>query len=112
MINSRNKGKVGERAWASLCTNEGYPAYRSAQVAGNFNANNEGVADVLCATLPDMHFEVKVGKCPHVWNAIAQAERDCQTGQFAIAALRKDRHKFIVAMSADTYFRMVRGDHL
>ena len=111
-INSRAKGKVGERAWASLCTNEGYPAYRTAQVAGNFNANNEGVADVACDSLPDMHFEVKVGACPHPWNALAQAERDAATGKFPIAALRKDRHKFIVAMSADTYFRMVRGDHL
>jgi len=112
MTNSRTKGKVGERAWASLCTNEGYPAYRTAQVAGNFRANNEGVADVICDTLPDFHFEVKVGKCPHPWNAIGQAERDCRTGQFPVAALRKDRHEFIIVMSATTFFKMVRGDHL
>ena len=31
---------------------------------------------------------------------------------WVVMRMVKDRHKFIVAMSADTYFRMVRGDHL
>jgi|TARA_R100001463_G_scaffold2960_3_gene12258 Holliday junction resolvase len=112
MINSRNKGAVNERAWASICTNEGYPAHRTAQVAGNFNAISEGVPDVICASLPLFHFEVKAGARPHLWNAVEQAIRDKKTEQFAIAALHKDRHPWMVGMPCDDFFRLVRGDHL
>lgn len=107
MINSRNKGKVNERAWASICTNEGYPARRGQQFRGGDDS-----PDVVCESLPMFHFEVKSGKRPHLWDALSQAERDQKTGQFAVAALHKDHHPWQVAMSADTFFRLVRGDHL
>ena len=107
MKNSRNKGKVNERAWASICTNEGYPARRGQQ----FRGGDDSPA-VVCESLPMFHFEVKSGKRPHLWDAVAQAERDQKTGDFAIAALLKDYHPWMVAMSADTFFRLVRGDHL
>jgi len=58
------------------------------------------------------HFEVKSGKRPHLWDAVSQAERDQKTGQFAVAALHKDYHPWMVGMTADTFFRLVRGDHL
>jgi hypothetical protein len=36
---------------------------------------------------------------------VAQAERDHATGQFAVAALHKDYHPWMVAMTVDTFFR-------
>ena len=112
MKNSRAKGALNERKWASICTNEGYPAHRTAQVAGNYNAISEGVPDVICASLPLFHFEVKAGARPHLWDAVDQAIRDKKTEQLAIAAMHKDRCKWLVGMTADDFFRMVRGDHL
>ena len=112
MKNSRAKGAANERKWASICTNEGYPSHRTAQVAGNYNAFNEGVPDVISAALPLFHFEVKAGARPHLWNAISQANRDKRTEQIAIAALHKDYCPWLVGMTADDFFRMVRGDHL
>jgi hypothetical protein len=101
------KGKVNERKWASICTNEGYPARRGQQFRGG-----EDSPDVICESLPIFHFEVKAGKRPHLWNAVDQALRDRKTGQLAIAALHRDFCPWMVGMLGDDFFRMVRGDHL
>ena len=111
-INSKAKGATNERKWARICTDEGYPSKRTAQVAGNYKAISEGVPDVICDSLPLFHFEVKSGARPHLWNAIDQAIRDKRTEQFAIAALHKDYCPWLVGMTADDFFKMVRGDHL
>lgn len=50
---SRNKGKRGERLWASFCREQGYDVHRTAQYRGNTGA----AGDV--EGLPYIHCEVR-----------------------------------------------------
>ena len=56
-MNSRQKGKVGEREAVHLLKSMGFDdAVRAAQVSGKFSA------DVLCPeSLPSLHLEIKYG---------------------------------------------------
>jgi hypothetical protein len=71
-VNSREKGKVGERAWRDWLREQGYlKAYRGAQYCGL-----RGNADVVCPETPDLHYEVKRGERIDVYGAVEQAQRD------------------------------------
>ena len=77
-IESRNKGKRGERTAALYLRGMGFPdAGRTAQRSGKLKA------DVEClTTLPDVHIEVKrdksfIGGTEPLVRALAQATRDC-----------------------------------
>lgn len=54
-VNSRAKGKRGELAFAKTLTEFGFPAYRGQQ-----NKGGEDSPDVICPSLPFLHWEVKI----------------------------------------------------
>jgi len=53
-VNSREKGKRGERQWRDELRANGYAARRGQQFAGSAES-----PDVVCDSLPWIHFEVK-----------------------------------------------------
>lgn len=55
-INSRQKGKRGEREAAAFLRSIGFETARR-----TMQYNGEGVSDVMIETLPDLHIEVKFG---------------------------------------------------
>lgn len=110
MTNSRDKGARNERAWASYCRQEGYTlTTRGCQFSGGPNSPDIATGD---PELEKIHFEVKSGRRINVWGAIAQAEKDRAVGRLAACPLHRDYYDWIVAMPANDWFRMLRGDHL
>jgi hypothetical protein len=74
-MNSREKGKRGERQWRDELRANGYCARRGQQFAGSAES-----PDVVCDELPWIHFEVKAVERLNVQDAMDQSRRDCGAG--------------------------------
>ena len=73
-MNSREKGKRGERAWRDELRANGYDARRGQQFSGSPDS-----PDVICEALPWLHFEVKCVERLNIEDAMEQVRRDCGT---------------------------------
>jgi len=119
-VNSRNKGKRGEREFAALLTENGYHARRGQQFCGGTDS-----ADVMSPALPWLHVEVKRVQNLNLTDACAQAERDAQkSGQQKaesgnpngckapakpwIVAHRRNHAPWLITMTAETFFELIR----
>ena len=102
-MNSREKGKRGERQWRDELRANGYAARRGQQFAGFPDS-----PDVLCDDLPWIHFEVKAVERLNVQDAIDQAIRD-SGGKVAIVAHKRGFRRWLVTMEAETFFEFLRG---
>jgi len=72
-MNSREKGKRGERQWRDELRAQGFEARRGQQFAGSPDS-----PDVVCDSLPWAHFEVKAVERLNIEDAMEQARRDSQ----------------------------------
>jgi hypothetical protein len=98
---SRDKGKRGEREFASLVRDRlGLPARRGIQSRG-------GGAEAADVVTPLFHVECKLGARPNPLAALAQAEADARPGVFPIAACRRDRDRWTVTMRGDDWLELV-----
>jgi hypothetical protein len=70
-MNSREKGKRGEREFAALLCRHGFDARRGQQFAGGAES-----PDVVCEELWWIHFEVKHVERLNIEDAMEQARRD------------------------------------
>jgi Holliday junction resolvase len=114
-MNSREKGKRGERQWRDELRANGYAARRGQQFSGSPDS-----PDVICAELDWLHFEVKAVERLNIEEAMEQARRDA--GQRAeaggqrtetkvpVVAHRRSHRRWLVTMEAETFFRLLRGD--
>ena len=102
MINSKDKGKRGEREFSHLSTRHGFPAYRGQQYSGS-----PGSPDVVCPLLSDFHFEIKRVERFNLYDALAQARRDAGD-KIPIVAHRKNHCEWVVIMPAEYFFEMAR----
>ena len=88
-VNSRRKGATGEREFARALTKRGHPARRGQQFAGGTDS-----PDVVCESLPGIHWEVKrTGPCAlpraaEVEQWEAQAQRDAAPHRLPVIAHR------------------------
>lgn len=99
-MNSRDKGKKGEREFAALCRDQGYDARRAQQYAGGVES-----ADVV--GLPGIHIEVKRVERLNIEDAMAQSVRDAGD-QVPIVAHRKNNCEWLITMKADDWFQIYR----
>jgi len=98
---SREKGKRGERMWASLCREYGFDAHRTSQYCGNTGEASDVVG------LPNIHVEVKFVERLNIYDAVSQAMRDAeQDGRMPIVAHKKSRFPWLVTMTADVFFKI------
>jgi Holliday junction resolvase len=112
-MNSREKGKRGERQWRDELRANGYSARRGQQFAGSAES-----PDVVCEDLPWVHFEVKAVERLNIEDAMEQARRDChekaqkdsKTEKIPIVAHRRNFRPWLVTMEAGTFFKLLRGD--
>ena len=102
-MNSREKGKRGERQWRDELRANGYRARRGQQFSGGADS-----PDVVCDDLPWVHFEVKAVERLNIYDAMAQAIGDCG-GKVAIVAHRRNLGRWLVTMEATTFFDFLRG---
>lgn len=103
-MNSRQKGKRGERQWRDELRANGYAARRGQQFAGSPDS-----PDVICDSLPWLHFEVKAVQRLNIEDAMDQARRD-GTGKTPIVAHRRNFRSWLVTMDAATFFAFLRSD--
>ncbi len=111
-MNSRAKGARGERQWRDELRANGYAARRGQQFSGLPDS-----PDVVCDSLPWVHFEVKAVERLNIEEAMDQARRDCgmrsaECGvqKVPVVAHRRRFRPWLVTMEAETFFRLVRGD--
>ena len=110
-MNSRRKGKIGEREFASLLRVHGFDARRGQQFSGGADS-----PDVVSDALAWLHVEVKRVQNLNLTDACVQAEGDCGRGAPAghrkpwIVAHRRNRAPWLVTMRAETFFALLRGE--
>ncbi len=111
-MNSREKGKRGERQWRDELRSNGYAARRGQQFSGSPES-----PDVVCDSLPWIHFEVKAVERLNIEDAMEQARRDCgirsaECGmqKVPVVAHRRNFRPWLVTVEAETFFRLLRGD--
>jgi Holliday junction resolvase len=100
-MNSKQKGKRGELAWAHFLTDNGFGARRGQQFSGSPDS-----PDVICAGLP-FHFEVKRVEKLNMRDATAQASGDCG-GKPWVVAHKCNNGKWLVTMDAEQWLDLVR----
>ena len=104
----RDKGKRGERAWRDELRAAGFDpetTYRTNQFSGKCP---DGSPDVHCGELPDLHFEVKNVEKLNVWAAMDRALDDTPFGKLAVVAHTKSNQGFLVTMTSEAFFDIVR----
>ena len=102
-INSRTKGKVGEREFSKLCKEHDYDVRRMQQFCG---ATGDA-AD--CTGLDEIHIECKRVQRLNIHEAMAQAIRDSTAagkGDLPIVAHRKNRTEWLITMRAEDWFKL------
>jgi len=114
-MNSREKGKRGERQWRDELRAEGYDARRGQQFSGGADS-----PDVVCDSLPWIHFEVKAVERLNIEEAMEQARRDagkCSVSsvkysvpKVPVVAHKRSFRPWLVTMEAKTFFKLLRGD--
>lgn len=103
-MNSRNKGKVGEREFAALLREQGFDARRGQQFSGSPDS-----PDVVSEALSWLHVEVKRVQNLNLTDACAQASGDA-AGKPWIVAHRRNHAPWFITMSAETFFNFLRGE--
>ena len=113
-MNSREKGKRGERQWRDELRANGYAARRGQQFCGSPDS-----PDVVCPALPWIHFEVKAVERLNIEVAMEQARRDARgqtsevrgqmVGKVPVVAHRRNFGTWLVTMEAETFFEFLRG---
>ena len=103
-MNSREKGKRGERQWRDELRANGYAARRGQQFSGSPDS-----PDVICDALPWAHFEVKLAEQLNLYAAMDQARRD-SGGRAAFVAHRQNFWPWLVSMDAERFYRFLRLD--
>jgi hypothetical protein len=124
-MNSREKGKRGERQWRDELRANGYMARRGQQFSGSPDS-----PDVICDQLRWIHFEVKAVERLNIGDAMEQARRDARGGKreaeggnvdqslltsaptgekVPIVAHRRKFRAWLVTMEAETFFQFLRG---
>lgn len=103
-VNSKAKGKRGEREWAIFCRSRGHSdARRTAQYCGNTGDASDVVG------LPGVHQEVKRVERLNVDEAMAQAIHDAKmagNGDLPIVAHRKNGRPWLVTMVAEDWLKL------
>ena len=100
-MNSREKGKRGERELASILREYGYDARRSVQYCGI-----NGDADVI--GLPHTHIEVKRVERLNIEDAMSQSKRDAKEGETPTVFHRKNHCEWLVTMQLKDFMEMYR----
>ncbi len=98
-VNSKEKGKKGEREFAKVCREYGYDCRRGQQYNG---LEGEDVVG-----LPGVHVEVKRVERLNIHDAVGQAVRDSQ-GKIPIVAHRKNHSSWLVTMRVEDFFELYR----
>ena len=103
-MNSREKGKRGERRWRDVLRDAGFlQACRGVQFSGSPDS-----PDVACPELPGLHFEVKAVEALNIWRAMSQAIADAGPDKTPVVAHTRNRSGWLVTMRAEDWLTLIR----
>lgn len=102
-INSKDKGKRGERLFRDLCKEHGFDEARRGQQYSGAN----GDADVV--GLPNIHAEVKFVEKLNLRSAMDQSINDKREGELPIVAHKTSRKPWLITMLADDWFSLYKA---
>lgn len=102
-MNSRQKGKRGEREWAKVLTDMGFRARRGVQFSGG-----EDSPDVV-GGFPGTHAEVKRVEQLNLHAASDQASRDAGAKKVPYVAHRKNGQPWLVTVKAEDLLRFCQA---
>ncbi len=100
-INSKEKGKRGEREFALLCRRKGFTNARRGQ-------QYSGIEGRDVVGLDGIHIEVKRVERLNISRAIKQATNECDKGEIPIVAHRKNNEDWKITMLAEDWFELYK----
>ena len=111
-MNSREKGKRGERLFRDLLRAEGYlQARRGQQFCGSPDS-----PDVVCPELDFIFWEIKCVERLNIEDAMEQARRQARPApdahgpaQIPIVAHKRNFRRWLVTLDAEDLFKFLRG---
>jgi len=105
IMNSKDKGKRGEREFAELLRKNGIDARRGVQYSGNPES-----PDVV-TELKDYHFEVKRTEKFNLYKAMRQAIKDAGE-KIPIVAHRQNKENWVVILKAQDFIKLVHESNI
>lgn len=103
---SRSRGQRGERLWRDQLRDAGFPAERGRQHHGRDDA-----PDVVCNSLPGIHWEVKFVEKLNIHSAIQQAAEDANN-KIPVVAHKRSRGEWLITMKADDFLDIIRESEM
>ena len=103
-MNSREKGKRGERMLAQVLREHGYEARRGLQYKGGAES-----PDVI--GLAGIHIECKFVEHLNLSEAYAQAFRDAGNGEIPAVFHKKSREPWMVSLTLEDFLKIYGGSH-
>jgi Holliday junction resolvase len=100
-VNSKNKGKRGERELAKVLKEYGFPTRRGQQYSGL------GGDDVV--GLEGIHVEWKSAERLNVYDAVKQACRDAEAEELPAVFWRKNNEDWLVTMKLEDWIALYKG---
>lgn len=102
-MNSKEKGKRGERELAKILQAYGYDSHRGQQYSGM-----NGDADVI--GIPGIHIECKRVERLHLDEAMSQSKRDAQAkADVPVVMHRKNRGEWMCTMLLDDWLKLYKA---
>lgn len=95
-INSKDKGKRGERLCAKKLREYGYDTKRGVQYQGSPDS-----PDVV--GVPGLHVEVKFTEKLRLWDAVEQAIRDAGKDEIPIVMHKKNNSEWLAILRLDDF---------
>lgn len=95
-INSKDKGKRGERLCAAKMREYGYDARRGVQYAGSPDS-----PDVV--GVPGLHLEVKFTEKLRLWDAMEQSIRDAGENEIPVVMHKKNNSEWLCILRLDDF---------
>lgn len=92
--NSCVKGKVGERELAKVLRDNGFAGSRR----GQQHAGGGDSPDVVCPSIPGVHFECKRVESGNPYDWLAQASRDGGLEKIPVVAHRRNKRDWIAIL--------------
>src|SRR5438552_15891275 len=103
-MNSREKGKRGERQWRDELRAQGFQARRGQQFSGSPDS-----PDVVCEQLRWIHFEVKAVERLNIEEAMEQARKDAGKSEIRDPKSEGNPNSQIRKVPILTHKRSLRG---
>lgn len=107
-INSKDKGKRGERAWVSVLKDYGWTAKRTGH---HQSQQGYDAPDVTCTDLP-IHWEVKRSEKCLIRDWMAQAAGDAKHAEIPVVVWKRNHSKWVAILPAEMLLAILQTSDL